>query len=280
MKIGLVQFAASEYKKDNLEKAIAGIEQAKKQGAQVVCLQELFLTKYFAEMTLNTNFDLAEKIPGPTTERLSETAKKNNIVLIGGSIFEKADDKYYNTCPVFNKDGKMLGTYRKVHIPNDPNYWEKFYFSPGNEYKVFETEYGKIGVGICYDQWFPEVARILALKGAQIIFYPTAIGWTEAMKYAPEEQFADQRWIEDQRSHGSANQVFIAATNRIGKEEYIQFWGRSFISDPFRRYVARAEAGENDKVIIGDCDLSLIEKAKSWGFMTNRRPETYGEIGK
>lgn len=280
MRIGLVQFSALEDKKENLEKAIAGIEKAKKQGAQIACLQELFLTKYFAETTLNTNFALAEKIPGPTTEKLSQAAKKNNIVLVGGSLFEKSNDKYYNTCPVFNTDGKLLGTYRKVHIPNDPHYWEKFYFSSGNEYPVFETELCKIGVGICYDQWFPEVSRILALKGAQIIFYPTAIGWTDSMKYAPEETSADYRWMEDQKSHGSANSVFIAGVNRVGKEEYIDFWGQSFISDPFRRYTARAKAGEMDTVIVAECDLNLIEKAKSWGFMQNRRPETYEEIGK
>lgn len=281
MKVALLQTKSEDSKEKNLEKILTLMKRVG--SVDVVCLPELFLTHYFPQEKHNP-FTSAESIPGPTTDTLSKVAKQYCVVLVGGTIFEKEGNKYYNTCPVFDSDGTLLGKYRKIHIPNDPQYWEKYYFSPGDlGYQVFDTKIGKIGVGICYDQWYPEVARILALKGAQIIFYPTAIGWTKGMEDAPEEAFADQNWIDVQRMHAVANHVFVAATNRTGTEkadkDYIKFWGQSFVATPFGNVLRQAKI-HDEEVITTDCDLSLIEKSKSWGFVANRVPETYGGLTK
>lgn len=274
MKIALIQNKVTSVIDENISKVLQGIKIASKKGAQIICLQELFSLPYIGTQKNKEHFNLATQMPNKTTELLAAEAKKHNIVLIGGSFFEKTPNGFFNTSIVFNNDGNILGTYRKIHIPNDPYYWEQFYFSTGDlGYKVFDTCYGKIGVLICYDQWFPEAARILALQGAQIIFYPTAIGWTKEMK--ENEKSALKNWVDVQRSHAITNHIFIAAANRVGMEDNaIDFWGSSFVSDPFGRIIKKASS-HKEQVIVVDCDISQIEKAKQWMFTKNRRPETY-----
>ncbi|MBS3116794.1 acyltransferase [Candidatus Woesearchaeota archaeon] len=280
MRVGLVQSKVTSDSEINLEKALAGVKKAAELGAEVVCLQELFAHPYVGIHKLEINFSLAEPIPGPLTITLSEAAKKNKVVLIGGSIFEREIDRgmtqYFNTAVVFSPQGKMMDLYRKIHIPNDSHYEEQFYFSSGNQgYKVVDTEQGKIGVGICYDQWFPEVSRALALEGAQVIFYPTAIGWTEEMK--KKEKFSTKNWRDMQRMQAVANHVYVAAVNRVGKEKGTDFWGHSFVADPFGEILVKGSR-KKDEVLVVSCDLAKIEEAKTWGFMKNRRPETYERL--
>ena len=277
--IGLIQTSASDNPEDNLKKTISKIKLAAKKGAQIVCLQELFSTKYFPQLNKKVAFKLAETIPGKTTAILSAVAKDFKIVIIA-PIFEKTlKMEYYNSAAVINADGKLLSTYRKIHIPHDPLFYEKTYFKPGDSgFKVYNTEHAKIGILICYDQWFPEPARILALNGAEIIFYPTAIGWIRGYN-SPDGNWHDA-WETIQRSHAIASGVHVASVNRVGTEEKLQFWGQSFVCDSFGKILKKA-GSKNDEVLVVKVDLSKNKRIQDgWGFLRNRRPETYGILVK
>ena len=277
--IGLIQTSASDNPEDNLKKTISKIKLAAKKGAQIACLQELFTTKYFPQFNKKIAFKLAEPIPGKTTAILSAIAKDFKIVIIA-PIFEKTlKMEYYNSAAVINSDGKLLSTYRKIHIPHDPLFYEKTYFKPGDSgFKVYNTEHAKIGILICYDQWFPEPARILALNGAEIIFYPTAIGWIRGYN-SPDGNWHDA-WETIQRSHAIASGVHVASVNRVGTEEKLQFWGQSFVCDSFGKILKKA-GSKNDEVLVVKVDLSKNKRIQDgWGFLRNRRPETYGILVK
>ncbi len=270
VRLGLVQseVVSNEFsergKRNNLEKALRGIASAKKEGADIVCLQELFSLPYIGQKRVSSRFRLAEKIPGPMSNLLCSAAKEYGVVLIGGSIFEVDRSSYYNTSPVISQDGKLLGKYRKTFIPNDPYYKEQYYFSSGRgQYRVFDSDFGKIGVLICFDQWFPEAARAVARKDARVIFYPTAIGWTKKMR--ENEPSSDDDWINVQRMQAKINHVYVAAVNRAGKEENIDFWGGSFVADPLGRVIA--SCNNDDSVLVTSCDLDLISKSKEWKFL-------------
>ncbi len=279
--VGLVQMKMSSDAKDNLRRAEEGIARAVKKGAQIVCLPELFLSPYFCQKKDDPSaFDTAEPVPdGPSTKALAAIAKKHRIVLVGGSLFEKSSDgKFYNTTPVFDIDGSLVGTYRKTHIPEDILYHEKHYFSPGDTgIRVFDTRYGKICPLICYDQWYPEAARMAALKGAEILFYPTAIGLVDA---DVEENITgdwEQMWRHAQLGHAASNNVFVCALNRVGREERITFWGGSFIAGPNSAILRKA--GDQEEVIIAECDLDTVKPLQeAWMFLKNRRPEAYGDL--
>lgn len=277
--VGLIQMKCTDDPDKNLDRAILKIKSIADQGAQVICLQELFCSKYFCQSENHENFSLAEKIPGPITEKMSLLAKELSVVLIV-SLFEKRSEGiYHNTAVVIDADGSIVGKYRKMHIPDDPLFYEKFYFTPGDiGFKSFPTRYGRIGVLICWDQWFPEAARLTALSGADFIFYPTAIGFSA--DDASEENSQSDAWKTVQRSHAIANGVFTIAVNRVGKEDQIQFWGRSFASDPFGKVLV--EANEFDEeTLIAKCDLSLIEQTRQyWPFLRDRRVDAYGDITK
>src|SRR3989338_9844611 len=277
IKIGLVQASASQNLDENLSKAEKSIDEASKKGADIVCLQELFATRYFAQAEKKDFFRLAEKIPGKITNFLSRCAKKSGVFLIGGSLFEKGEDnKYYNTSLAFGKEGQIIGKYRKVHIPNDPKYYEQYYFSPGNlGFVQIKMEEIVISPLICYDQWYPEASRINALKGAHIIFYPTAIGWFNEMR--KDEPWSAKRWEDAMRSQASMNGIFVAAVNRVGKEESLDFWGSSFISGPFGNVIAKASSSK-EEVLVAEIDLNKIKESKEgWGFLKNRQPKDYSE---
>ncbi|MDO8427635.1 MAG: carbon-nitrogen hydrolase [Candidatus Diapherotrites archaeon] len=267
----------AENPETNLEKAIQKINQAAQKGAQIICLPELFNTLYFPQVPKNKKFfQYAEKIPGKTTKSLGKIAKENKIVLIAGSIFEKAGNKYYNTTVVFNEKGKLLGKYRKTHIPHDPNFFEQHYFEPGNTgYRVFKTKYGNIGTLICYDQWFPEAARINALMGADIVFYPTAIGTNKHLHQT--EGNWQQAWENVQRGHAIANGIIVCAVNRVGIENNSKFWGGSFVCNGFGKTIKRA--GKKEEVLIAQVDLGHGKYVKEgWRFFYNRKPETYKKL--
>ena len=279
--LGLVQMRCSTDPDENLDKAIAGIREAAGKGAQVVCLQELFRSQYFCQIEDHRFFDLAEPIPGPSTERLSKIAKELGVVIVA-SLFEKrAEGLYHNTAAVLDADGTYLGKYRKMHIPDDPQYYEKFYFTPGDlGFRAWDTRFGRIGVLICWDQWYPEAARLTALSGAQILFYPTAIGWLPAEK---QEHGAQQQsaWETIQRSHAIANGVYVCAVNRVGHEGDpaggIEFWGGSFVSDPGGRVLVRGGTGE--EVLTAACDLSKVDASRThWPFFRDRRIDAYSDI--
>jgi predicted amidohydrolase len=272
--LGLIQMSMSADRQENLSKALKMIEAAAKKGAQIVCLPELFATRYFPQ-TKKSAIE-PEKIPGQTTNFLSQAAKKNNVVLIGGSIYEKDGEKKYNTSVVFDKSGKLLGKYRKVHIPEDEAFYEQDYFSPGNSYKVFDTEFGKIGVLICFDQWHSEPARVNKLLGAEIIFYPTTIGVVSGIEQT--EGGWHDAWESVQRGHAIANSVIVAAVNRVGKEGDMKFWGGSFVYDQFGKLLARGDRSKQE-VIVVECDLNLGRQIEQgWGFLRNRKPRTYSKL--
>lgn len=275
VKIGLVQMTCDIKPEVNLKKAIAFINKAASRGAQIVCLQELFRSQYFCQTEDISLFKLAESIPGPTTDALSKVARQKKIVIVA-SLFEKrAAGIYHNTAVILNANGKIAGKYRKMHIPDDPLYYEKFYFTPGDlGFKTHNTEYGKIGALVCWDQWFPEAARLTALSGAQFLFYPTAIGWLPNEK--EDVNLAQHSaWETIQRAHAIANGVFVAVVNRVGREGQLNFWGQSFIADPFGRVIARASA-EEEEVLIADCDLDKIEETRqNWPFLRDRRIDFY-----
>src|SRR5471030_2621284 len=233
VKVGIVQMSCTADKADNLQKAIAKVREAAKKGAQIVCLQELFTSLYFCDIEDYDNFKLAEAIPGPSTDELTKVAAELNVVIIA-SLFEKrAQGIYHNTTAVIDADGRYLGKYRKMHIPDDPAFYEKFYFTPGDlGYKIFKTKYATFGVLICWDQWYPEAARITSLMGAEILFYPTAIGWATSQDQATNDEQSNA-WQTIQRSHAVANGVHVVSVNRVGEEAGLKFWGGSFVSNPF-----------------------------------------------
>jgi N-carbamoylputrescine amidase len=280
VKVGLVQMSCTANKEQNLQKAVAKVREAAQQGAQIVCLQELFTSLYFCDEENYDNFALAEAIPGPSTDTLSSLAAELNVVIIA-SLFEKrAMGVYHNTTAVLDADGAYLGKYRKMHIPDDPGFYEKFYFTPGDlGYKVFKTKYATIGVLICWDQWYPEAARITALMGAEILFYPTAIGWATTQD---EETNVDQynAWQTIQRSHAVANGVHVVSVNRVGHEAGVDFWGGSFVANPFGKLLYQASHG-NEEIIIQDLDLNKSDYYRShWPFLRDRRIDSYQPITK
>lgn len=265
----------------NLEKAISKTREAAALGAQIVCLQELFKSLYFCDVEDHANFNLGEAIPGPTTERFGELAKELGIVIIA-SLFEKrAPGLYHNTTAVLDADGSYLGKYRKMHIPDDPGYYEKFYFTPGDlGYKVFSTRFGKLGILICWDQWYPEAARITSLMGAEILFYPTAIGWdtNEQDPAINEEQY--NAWQTIQRSHSVANGVYVVSVNRVGREADQQFWGGSFVSNPFGSLMYLA-SHDQEEVKVVELDLDKTEYYRTtWPYLRDRRIDSYQPITK
>lgn len=277
LRIGLIQMTCGNDVRANVQKAVSLIKKASGKGAKIVCLQELFNTVYFCNSEDSKNFDLAESIPGPTTKTLANVARATKTVVIA-PIFEKeTSGVYYNSLAVIDADGKLLGKYRKMHIPDDPGFYEKFYFVPGDlGFKVFDTKYGKIGALICWDQWFPEAARLTALMGAQILFYPTAIGWKPDR--AEETKSYHSAWETVQRSHAIANGVYVAATNRVGRENGLKFWGSSFVADPFGAVCHRA-SDSREEIVIVDCDLKAVDQTRrEWPFFRDRRIDAYGPI--
>lgn len=282
-KLGLIQMSCGAGVEENLQKALRLIRQAAQRGAQVICLQELFRSQYFCQKQEVAIFDLAEPIPGPSTEALAAAAREHQVAIVGGSLFERRDaGVYHNTAVVLDADGSLLGTYRKMHIPDDPLYYEKYYFTPGDQgYRCFDTRYGRVGVLVCWDQWYPEGARLTALQGAKVLFYPTAIGWHPAEKaqYGTAQRDA---WRTIQRAHAIANGVYVAAVNRVGHEGPsdggLEFWGSSFVSDPFG--VVLSEASDHqDEILVVECDLAHLESVRrNWPFLRDRRIDSYGEI--
>jgi len=278
VKVGLVQVSCTKDKNENLQKHIEKIREAAQKGAQIVCLQELFLSLYFCDVEEYENFNLAEAIPGPTTAAFETLAKELNIVIIA-SLFEKrATGLYHNTTAVIDADGKYLGKYRKMHIPDDPGYYEKFYFTPGDTgYMTFDTKYAKIGVLICWDQWYPEAARITSLMGAEILFFPTAIGWAKTQnKEVNEEQY--NAWQTIQRSHSVANGVHVVSVNRVGVEGEMLFWGGSFVSNPFGKLLYLA-SHDQEEVHVQEIDLNKTEYYRThWPYLRDRRTDSYEPI--
>jgi N-carbamoylputrescine amidase len=288
-RVALVQMSAGPDPDKNLERAIDRLQQASAKGAQIVCLPELFRTQYFCQREDSALFDLAEPIPGPTSTRLAEAAKQLRIVVVG-SLFEKrAAGVYHNTAVMFDSDGSLRGIYRKMHIPDDPLYYEKYYFTPGDlGFKAFDTSVGKIGTLVCWDQWYPEGARLTALQGAQVLFYPTAIGWhpDEKAQYGEAQYDA---WQTIQRAHAIANGLYVCAVNRVGHEDGdirgnkapgkgLEFWGGSFIADPFGRVIAKA-SHDKEEILISEVDAELIEETRrNWPFLRDRRIDAYGPI--
>lgn len=280
--IGLVQMRCTADPEFNMATAEAGIRAAAAQGAQIVCLPELFRSLYFCQSENHVFFALAEPVPGPSTERLSKLAAELQVVIVA-SLFEKrAEGLYHNTAAVIDADGRYLGKYRKMHIPDDPLFYEKFYFTPGDlGFKVFKTRYARIGVLICWDQWYPEAARLTALRGADVLCYPTAIGWHPAEK-AEYGVAQHQSWEIIQRSHGIANGCYVVSINRTGHEGDpaggIEFWGQSFISDPSGTVIVRAPVDE-PAVLVAPIDLAKIDVQRThWPFLRDRRIDAYGEI--
>ena len=281
-KIALVQMSCSADPADNLTRARARIVEAAGRGATLVCLPELFRSQYFCQAEDHANFDLAEPIPGPSTAALAETARDNRVVIIASLFERRAAGVYHNTAVVIDADGRLVGSYRKMHIPDDPLYYEKFYFTPGDlGFRAFDTACGRIGTLVCWDQWYPEAARLTALAGADVLFYPTAIGWhpSEKAEFGAGQAAA---WQTAQRAHAIANGVYVAAPNRVGHEDEpgtkgITFFGRSFIADPFGRLLG--DAGEGEETLIARCDPGLIEDVRrNWPFLRDRRVDAYAPI--
>jgi N-carbamoylputrescine amidase len=274
-RVGLVQMSCTEEKAPNVEKALARIGEAAGRGAQIICLQELFHNHYPCQTEDHARFAEAEPIPGPTSEALAAAARSHGVAVIGSLFERRAAGLYHNTAVVYDADGRQAGLYRKMHIPDDPLYYEKFYFTPGDlGFCASDTQFGRVGVCVCWDQWFPEAARLTALRGAGILFYPTAIGWLpdEKETYGPSQHNA---WETMMRSHAIANGVFVAAPNRVGREGPLQFWGASFVCDPYGNVLARASHNEEETLIV-DCDLSLIDVARThWPFLRDRRIDAY-----
>ena len=284
VKLGLIQTACSADPDANLKKTLALADRAAQRGAQIICTQELFRSQYFCQSEDHKNFKLAEPIPGPSTDAFCKLARKHKVVVIA-SLFEKrAAGVYHNTAAIIDADGSLLGIYRKMHIPDDPLYYEKFYFTPGDlGFKAWPTRYGKIGVLICWDQWYPEAARLTALQGAQILFYPTAIGWLpdEKKKYG-ERQY--NSWETIQRSHAIANGCYVAVANRIGHEKLagqgIEFWGQSFVAGTSGEILAKAGAAR-EEILIVPVDLASVDTARThWPFLRDRRIDAYGNLMK
>jgi N-carbamoylputrescine amidase len=285
VKLGLLQSACSASPADNLKRTLALAERAARAGAQVICTQELFRSRYFCQSESHENFALAEKIPGPSTEAFCRLARKHRVVIIA-SLFEKrAAGVYHNTAAIIDADGSLLGIYRKMHIPDDPLYYEKFYFTPGDlGFKAWQTRYGKIGVLICWDQWYPEAARLTAMQGAEILFYPTAIGWhpREKKEYGVRQHGA---WETIQRAHAVANGCYVAVANRVGHEildgvggDGIEFWGQSFVAGTSGEIIAQAGAGAEEMLIV-PVDLAEVDRTRThWPFLRDRRIDAYGDL--
>jgi N-carbamoylputrescine amidase len=284
VKLGLIQTACSADPDENLEKTLALASRAAQRGAQIICTQELFRSQYFCQSEDHKYFKLAESAPGPTTEAFQKLAKEHQVVVIV-SLFEKrAAGVYHNAAAIIDADGSLLGRYRKMHIPDDPLYYEKFYFTPGDlGFKAWPTRYGKIGVLICWDQWYPEAARLTALQGAQILFYPTAIGWHpgEKKKYGERQH---NSWETIQRSHAIANGCYVAVANRIGHEKLagkgIEFWGQSFVAGTSGEILAKAGAAK-EEILIVPVDLAAVDDTRThWPFLRDRRIDAYGNLTK
>ena len=280
--VGLVQMRCSSDPGENLACASERIREAAARGAQVICLPELFRTQYFCREENAELFALAEPVPGPTTEALGKLAKSLGVVLVASVFERRAAGVFYNTAIVMDADGSLLGKYRKMHIPDDPLYYEKFYFTPGDlGFLNFDTRFARIGVLICWDQWYPEAARVTSLLGANILFYPTAIGWHPAEKAEHGAAQLDA-WRTVQRGHAIANGVFVAAVNRTGyegtPESGLEFWGHSFLADPFGQVLAEA-AADKEEVLIAACDTQHIEEVRhNWPFLRDRRIDAYPPI--
>ena len=281
--VGLVQMAMSADPAANLEKAIARVGEAAAAGASAVCLPELFRSRYFAQREDAALFDLAEPVPGPSTEALGRAARAAGVVVIAPVFERRAPGLYHNSAAVIDADGRVVGVYRKMHIPDDPAYYEKFYFTPGDlGFRAFDTRVGRIGTLVCWDQWYPEGARLTALQGAAVLFYPTAIGWHPAEKAAHGAQQLDA-WRTIQRSHAIANGCYVAAVNRVGHEpsqtgDGLEFWGSSFVADPFGAIVADAPR-DREAIVLGQVDLARIEEVRrGWPFLRDRRIDAYGGI--
>ena len=282
VRIGMVQMSCSAVKEENVNKAISKIREAAANGAQIICLQELFTSLYFCDVEDYGNFKMAEPVPGPTTDSLKVVAKELGVVIIA-SLFEKrAHGIYHNTTAVIDADGEYLGKYRKMHIPDDPSYFEKFYFTPGDlGYKVFKTRFATIGVLICWDQWYPEAARITSLMGAEVLFYPTAIGWaTSQDEETNNEQY--NAWQTIQRSHAIANGIHVVSVNRVGFEQdgKMKFWGGSFIANPFGSLIVKA-SHDREEVIVHEVETDSTDRYRThWPFMRDRRIDSYQPITK
>ncbi len=280
--IGLIQMSCSTDPVENFAKAEARIREAAGRGAQIICLQELFRSQYFCREENADLFALAEPIPGPSTEALSQLARRLNVVIIGSLFERRAAGVFHNTAVVLDADGSLVGKYRKMHIPDDPLYYEKFYFTPGDlGFPNFNTKYGRIGVLVCWDQWYPEGARLASLGGANILFYPTAIGWhpSEKQEFGAAQLDA---WRTIQRAHAIANGIFVAAVNRVGfegtPENGLEFWGHSFVADPFGQVLAEASANK-EEILAVECDPSRIEDVRrNWPFLRDRRIDAYSPI--
>jgi N-carbamoylputrescine amidase len=280
--VGLIQKKCSPDPKDNLDRTIAGIREAAKRGAQIICLQELFRTQYFCREENHDSFDLAEPIPGPTTDALGKLAAALGVVIVASLFERRAAGLYHNTAAVLDADGSLAGIYRKMHIPDDPLYYEKFYFTPGDlGVPSFDTRHGRIAAQICWDQWYPEGARLASLRGASVVLYPTAIGWhpSEKSQYGAAQLDA---WRTIQRSHAIANGIFVAAVNRVGFEgppdSGIEFWGSSFVADPFGQVIAQASA-DKEEILIAECDPRRMEEVRrNWPFLRDRRTDAYAPL--
>lgn len=281
-KIGLIQMHMSEDKKENLARALSMLEKAAARGAQVACLPELFLTPYFCKSEDHDIFALAEPIDGPTGQAIAKLAKKTKMAIVSSVFERRTKGLYHNTAVVYDADGETLGIYRKMHIPDDPLYYEKFYFTPGDlGYKTFQTRYGKVGTLVCWDQWFPEAARLTAMQGADVIFYPTAIGWhpSEKKQYG---EIQTNAWLSVQRGHAVANGVYIAAANRVGLEgkkgAQIEFFGHSFIYGPSGETIQQADS-KKETVLIAEVSPQKVETVRQhWPFFRDRRIDSYGKL--
>ena len=281
-KIGLIQMSCSPDPGENLAKALANIRQAAQRGAQIICLPELFRSQYFCREENAEMFSLSEPVPGPSTEALSKLARELNVVIVGSVFERRAAGVYHNTAVILGTNGTLLGKYRKMHIPDDPLYYEKFYFTPGDlGFPNFDTPYGRVAVLVCWDQWYPEAARLSSLLGTNILFYPTAIGWhpREKAEFGAAQLDA---WITIQRSHAIANGVYVAAVNRVGyegtPESGLEFWGHSFVADPFGQIVQQASS-DKEEILVVECDTARIEDTRrSWPFLRDRRIDAYSPL--
>ncbi|HEY1243002.1 MAG TPA: carbon-nitrogen hydrolase [Bryobacteraceae bacterium] len=281
-RVGLIQMACSTDPNENLAKAAWRIREAAGKGAQIICVQELFRSQYFCREENAALFDLAEPVPGPTSDCFSGLARELQVVIVGSVFERRAAGVYHNTALIFDADGAMAGMYRKMHIPDDPLYYEKYYFTPGDlGFHAFDTRFGRIAVLVCWDQWYPEAARLAALHGAQILFYPTAIGWhpSEKSQYGAAQHDA---WRTIQRAHAIANGLYVAAVNRVGyegpPEHGLEFWGGSFVSDPFGQLISEASHDKEETLVI-ECDPRRIEEVRrNWPFLRDRRIDAYTGI--
>ncbi|HEY3758004.1 MAG TPA: carbon-nitrogen hydrolase [Opitutaceae bacterium] len=283
--LGLLQHACSDNPANNLKKTLALVEQAAKRGAKIICTQELFRSQYFCQAEDHKYFQLAEPIPGPSTREFQALAKKHGVVIVASLFERRASGLYHNTAAIIDADGSLLGIYRKMHIPDDPLFYEKFYFTPGDTgFRAWQTKYGKIGVLICWDQWYPEGARLTALQGAEILFFPTAIGWhpSEKAEYGVNQHGA---WETIQRAHGVANGCFVAAVNRVGTEtpvggDGIEFWGQSFVAGTSGQIIAKASVNR-EEILLVPVDLSKVDVTRThWPFLRDRRIDAYGDLVK